>query len=316
MHDLYPYTADSTVFDEKSIVFLRPDQIRVPSALRNAPKTPNSIIRLAQSVKKYGILEPLTVRPMVHISEGSPVLYRLIEGEHCFRAAILAGIERIPCLIAPENGNEKEICSLLEHAKDASTDFFEQARAFRTLATAFSLTQEEIARRSGLSQSAIANKLRLLHFSYEEQQQIRTARLSERHARAILRLSDAQERMRAIRYIHAEGLNVAATEHLVEEMQEKSAPRHLRVQQGTPPIAHAPKNRSENGVFSAPIPLPQRQPSGPRPQKLALADLTPLYNSIERVLSIFRKTGATATCSTEEGEGSARITIRITRDPQ
>lgn len=309
MQDFHLFsTAEPAVYADSGTVFLRADQIRARKTRRSAEKSPNGIIRLAESIKKYGILEPLTVRPLL-TAPNAPPQYELLAGERRLRAAILAGIEKIPCTLAAEDDQSRAISAILAKATDANTDFFTQAAAFRSLTKDFAMTQEEIARKTGLSQSAVANKLRLLRFSYEEQQQIASAELTERHARAILRLQDPKLRTQVIRYIRAERYSVAATEQLVEELLKKIA------QKSTPNGDNVPRaaEKGENDSFSPPVRIPPRKPSGPCPSKLALADLTPLYNSIERVLSIFRKTGATATCSTEEGTDGAKITIHISR---
>lgn len=298
-------TAASAAFTGQGPIFLRPDQIRPSESRKSKEKSPNSIIRLAASIKKYGILEPLTVRPLFTTANVS-LVYELIAGERRLRAAILAGIDKIPCLLATEKDCNREIEAILSQATDANTDFFTQAAAFHALSESFSMTQGEIARKTGLSQSAVANKLRLLHFSREEQQEILASGLTERHARALLRLQDPQMRRQTLHFIQKERRNVAETEELIDELLHRPQAKSTSFPEG------GQKNATDKPL-SPPIPIPMRQPSGPCPRKLALSDLTPLYNSIERVLSIFRKTGAKATCSTEEGEGSARITIQITR---
>ena len=163
------------------------------------------------------------------------------------------------------------------------------------LITDFSLTQEEIARRSGFSQSAIANKMRLLALSKEEQVQIVHAELTERHARAVLRLKSSADRATALARIKAQRLNVADAERLVEDLlgEAVNSPAPL-----------------QNAAFTT-VFCPQTPPKGPIPDKFALKDLTPLYNSIERTLSIFRKTGADATCTREESRELVRIIIDI-----
>ena len=296
------FSPTTAAYTDGGTFFLRTDQIRTQNSKHHAAKSPNSIIRLAGSIKKYGILEPLTVRPLL-TALGAPPLYELVAGEQRYRAAILIGIEKVPCVLATESDQNREISRLLSQAADTNADFFAQAAAFRALAKDLSLTQEQIARKAGISQSAVANKLRLLHFTYEEQHLILSAGLTERHARAILRLPDPAIRIQVIRHIKAERLNVAKTEQLVEELSSNSAQTAKK-----PPVA-----QESASALSPPVLITPRQPNGFCPNKLAIADLTPLYNSIERVLSIFRKTGATASCTTEEGTNGAKITIDISK---
>ena len=274
-------------------VFLAPTQIKISTSTKNNEQNRNAIIRLASSIKKYGILEPLEVKEAGNcpgIAE-----YELISGERRLKAAVLAGITQIPCHILPESDRKCRISAILAQLCRESLHFFEQAAAFRMLITDFSLTQEEIARRSGFSQSAIANKMRLLALSKEEQVQIVHAELTERHARAVLRLKSSADRATALARIKAQRLNVADAERLVEDLlgEAVNSPAPL-----------------QNAAFTT-VFCPQTPPKGPIPDKFALKDLTPLYNSIERTLSIFRKTGADATCTREESRELVRIIIDI-----
>lgn len=293
----YPYFPNQYIQQAPdSTVNLRPDQIKLKSTVKTTEQSKNAIIRLANSIKKYGILEPLEVVPAENPSHSQS--YDLISGERRLRAALLAGIESIPCRILSPNDKSCVISSLLARIRSENLHFFEQAAAFRMLINDFELTQEEIARKSGLSQSAVANKLRLLTLSKEEQTAITAAGLTERHARAILRLKSPQERQEAIAHVRANNLKVAATEQLVDAM--------LAAQKDEQAVPKMPPEQPISVVLS-----PQHPPQGITPRKFALKDLTPLYNSIERTLSIFRKTGETVTCTREESREGVRIVIHI-----
>ena len=277
----------------KTPILLRTDQITVPQTAPKRAKSPNATIRLAASIQKYGVLEPLSVK-VRYDRAGAPV-YELIKGEHRLRAAILAGIEKVPCVLLADTDKNCAISDILSSLQHKSLHMFEQAAAFRLLMEDFGLTQESIARKIGVSQSAVANKLRLLQLSKEEQQQILALHLTERHARTLLRLKSRQERAAALRRIGADGLNVAATESLIEQMTHPE-----------------PKSISKTAV-SVTV-SPEMPPKGILPRKFAIPDLTPLYNSIERTLSIFRKTGAVATCKREESTDGVRIIIEVPKN--
>ena len=275
--------------DGSTTVYLHPEQITVPYQKKSGKKSLNSIIRLTESIKKYGILEPLSIKIAV-CATGEPV-YELISGAQRLKAAISAGITKIPCILTTNDNRNAAISGVLSSIQREGLHIFEQAAAFRLLIEDFGLTQEEISQRVGISQSAVANKLRLLRLSKEEQRQILSANLSERHARALLRLKEQEIRAEALRRVIAERMTVSATEQLVEEML-RSVPEQSK------PVVSV-------------VLTPETPPKGILPRKFALPDLTPLYNSIERTLSIFRKTGATAICKREEGAQGVRIIIEI-----
>jgi len=166
---------------------------------------------LAQSIRRYGILQPLTVR---QTGEG----YQLIAGERRLRAAALAGLRTVPCIFRQGSGDSDSELALLENLQRQDLDFFEEGEALARLVLEFGLTQEEISRRLGKSQSYVANKLRILRLLPEERQRVREAGLSERHVRALVRLKEPETRATALDRVIGRGLTVAATEELVEEL--------------------------------------------------------------------------------------------------
>lgn len=274
-------------------IYLRPEQITVPQNRQNPSKSLNSIIRLAESIKKYGILEPLTVKTLPQAA--GVAAYELISGARRLRAAISAGITQIPCILLSDDPKSGAVSAILASLQAGGLHIFEQAAAFRLLMDDFGLSQKEIARKTGISQSAVANKLRLLQLSREEQQQILTSKLSERHARALLRLKEKEARVHALNKIVEESMTVSAAEKMIDE------------------LCAAPPKEPENAPFSVVL-APETPPAGILPRKFAIPSLVPLYNSIERTLSIFRKTGATATCQREEGPSGVRIVIEIPKN--
>lgn len=278
-------------------VYLRPEQITVTAPAKTTEQSRNAIIRLSASIQKYGILEPLEVKSADPMQ--NPLRFELLDGERRLRAALLVGIDRIPCRILPENHRKCKLATILAQLRREPLNFFEQAAAFRMLTADFALTQEEIARKTGFSQSAIANKLRLLQLSKEEQGLILGAELTERHARALLRLREPNARKEAILQVRRRNLRVSDTEQMVDELLADA-----QVPQNPPKEPEIPQE-----VPKSP-PIMQDLPRTPL-RKLVLQDPTPLYNSIERSLSIFRQTGATVLCRREEGSDGVRIVIEI-----
>ena len=130
----------------------------------------------------------------------------------------------IPVIISDCEPEDSAVLALLENVQRRDLQMFEQANAILNLLREWQITQEEAARRLGMSQSALANKVRLLKLSPDEQSEIVQHRLTERHARALLRVDDIESRQRILRTVIQKGLNVAQTEQLVGESLEKKQP--------------------------------------------------------------------------------------------
>ena len=167
---------------------------------------------LAKSIEENGILQPLTVRKV------SQSEYEIIAGERRLRAAVIAGYTRVPCIIIKCNDRESAVLALIENLQRRDLGIFEEARGISRLIRRYGLTQEQAAVKLGKSQSSIANKLRLLNLTYDEQDWIVQAGLSERHARALLRIYDQELRKEALSKIIADNLNVAQSEELLENL--------------------------------------------------------------------------------------------------
>lgn len=169
----------------------------------------DSLLQLSQSIAANGILQPLTVRRL------SSTEYELIAGERRLRASIMAGLTKVPCVLIKCTDKESAIFALLENLQRADLNMFEEAKGISRLIRKFGLTQEEAALRLGKKQSTVANKLRLLKLSMEEQDWILQAGLSERHARALLRIDNEEVRKETLSRIVAEGLSAKETEELI-----------------------------------------------------------------------------------------------------
>lgn len=167
-----------------------------------------SIIKLADSIRQFGIIQPLTVRKSGHV-------YELIAGERRLRAAKELEWSNVPCIISEANEEKSAQISIIENLIREDLNIFEQALAIQALIDTYSLTQEQIAEKLSSSQSYIANKLRLLRFSPSERNLMLTNNLSERHARALLRISDSILREKALDTIIKNELNVSESEELV-----------------------------------------------------------------------------------------------------
>ena len=170
-----------------------------------------AILKLADSIRQYGIIQPLTVR---QTGDG----YELISGERRLRASKELGMETVPCVIMNVNEMKSAEMSIIENLLREDLNIFEQAHAIETLIDTYDLTQEQIAKKLSNSQSFIANKLRLLRLGDEEREKILKNNLTERHARALLRIYDTDTRRKVLDRIIVEGLNVTRSEELIEKI--------------------------------------------------------------------------------------------------
>lgn len=226
---------------------------------------------LSHSIERYGIIQPLTVRRMGR-------QFELVSGERRLRAALMAGLQRVPCIIIDTQETDSAVLALVENLHRRDLDFIEEAEGIMRLISVYDLSQEEAARRLGKSQSAIANKLRILKLPPDLLERLRSAGLTERHARALLRLEGNEARRTALEEIIAQGLSVAKAEELIAKMaaeQPKKEPR-----------------RSSRPLY-------------------IVKDVRLFLNSLTRGLETMQRSGVDARCQRSETEKELVLTIRI-----
>ncbi len=199
----------------------QPQVIMVPlEKIEANPQQPRKIFKdegmeeLTGSIKEYGVLQPI-------ILKDEKERYTIIAGERRYRAAQLAGLEKIPAIIKTMETKEAALIALVENVQREDLNFLEEARAYKKLMDDFNLTQGEIAEKVNKRQSTISNKIRVLSLPEDIQEQLVDNRLTERHARALLKLKDDEDRKQVMERIVANGLNVKQTEKLIEDVLTK-----------------------------------------------------------------------------------------------
>lgn len=181
---------------------------------------------LAQSIRSNGILQPLLVR----ILENGR--YELIAGERRLRAARLIGLNKVPCIVNNISEEDSAVFAVIENLQRQNLDYFEEAEAMALLISDYRMSQEELCKKLGKAQSTLSNKLRLLKLSDEMRYKISRAGLSERHARALLSLTDEVQRARALSIIIDRHLTVNESESLIEQMLRKNEPPKRQILKG------------------------------------------------------------------------------------
>ena len=210
-----------TYMETGRVIFLPAKNIRPNPAQPRTVFREDALQELCESIRKHGILQPLSVRRI----GGS---YQLISGERRLRAGILAGLTEVPCIIMNMSDQESGMVALVENLQRQDLDFIEEARGISLLMSNWSMSQEQAARVLGKSQSAVANKLRLLRHSESVLDALRKSELTERHARALLKLKNEAEKLQVIAYITRMGLSVARTEQYIDDLLkagEKKVPQ-------------------------------------------------------------------------------------------
>ena len=219
-----------TYMETGRVVFLPAKSIRPNPAQPRKIFQEEALDELADSIRQHGILQPLSVR-----RQG--IGYELISGERRLRAAQLAGVTDVPCIIMNMDARESGFAALVENLQRQDLDFIEEALGIRQLLQEHAMSQEQTARLLGKSQSAVANKLRLLRHSDAVLSALRETGLTERHARALLKLRSEEETLAAIARIVKEGMSVARTEKYIDSV---SSNRDRRKYYRPRPWQHCP----------------------------------------------------------------------------
>jgi len=213
-----------TYMETGRVVFLPARSIRPNPAQPRKIFKPEALDELADSIRQHGILQPLSVRR-------SGTGYELIAGERRLRAAQIAGVTDIPCILMNMDDKESGMAAMVENLQRQDLDFIEEAIGISRLISNWDMSQEQVARLLGKSQSAIANKLRLLRHSDAVLTALRETGLTERHARALLKLRSDPEKLLAITEIARQSMSVARAEKYIESLlaQKEDKPQKANV---------------------------------------------------------------------------------------
>ena len=248
------------------ILSLSPDAIHPNPDQPRRFFDPEGLEELADSIRALGILQPLTVR---QTGEG----WELVAGERRLRAAALAGLDRVPCIPIQADSQSSSLLALVENLQRRDLDFLEEALALDKLLRTYCLSQDEVARRIGKSQSAVANKLRLLRLPPKVLARLREGGLTERHARALLRLENDHRLEQAAEHVIAQRLTVAQTDQYVEGLL-------------------SPKKQKPKRTY-------------------VIKDVRLFLNTVTRGMSMMRSAGVDACCQRQDLEDAICLTIRI-----
>lgn len=256
----------------KRILYLAPEEIRPNPAQPRRHFDKAALGELADSIRCYGLLQPLSVR---RLENG----YELVAGERRLRAAKMAGLEKVPCIQVDCGAPDAACLALLENLQRQDLDFIEEAKGLATLIRQYGLRQEELALRLGKSQSAVANKLRILKLPGTLLYVIREAGLTERHARALLTLPTEADQVAVLEKIVADGLNVKQTEAYIKQYL---------------------------GAGKKPTPQPKR-----RERAYVIKDVRLFLSTVNRGLDLMHRSGIEAQCGQDETDTDIILTITI-----
>ena len=263
---------------EKNHIYNIDISLVIPNPMQPRKKFDDvSLAALADSIRKHGLLQPISVR-MITKQSGN-IYFELIAGERRLRAMKMLGEKEVAARIIDMTENESGEMALIENIMREELNIFEYAAMLKKLIEKYEVSQEALAERLSTSQSNIANKLRLLRLSPEERELICENRLTERHARAILRIENAQKRLDALKEIIKQSMNVHESEIYCQRIYcEENADR-----------------KKETG----------------RKTKYYIKDIRIFCNTIDKALESMKNAGIVATSVKNEKEGSLEIVITI-----
>lgn len=262
-------------FSDKKLIMLKPSEIAASPDQPRKSFDEYELKRLSDSIRASGIIQPLIVRKT---EEG----YRLIAGERRLKAAIMAGLRRVPCVLHKIDDETAALYSLLENLQRSNLTVFEEAEGINRLISEYGISQSEAAARLGISQSSLSNKLRLLKLGDSIKERISSARLTERHARALLRLPE-ELREEALDRIISEGFTVSQTEEYITSLLN-------------------PKENPQPVIPDEPV------------RKSAIGDVRLFSNSLAKLLSTLQSSGIDAKSRKYETDKYIEFKVRIKKN--
>lgn len=260
---------------DKKLLMLKPGEI-VPSNYQSRKNFDEYELKLlADSISASGIIQPISVRKR---EDGR---YELIAGERRLKAAVIAGLRRVPCVVHKTDNITAALYSITENLQRSNLTFFEEAQGIETLINSNGISQAEAAVRLGIAQSTLSNKLRLLKLDENLRQRIVASSLTERHARALLRLP-YYTREEALDFIIAQGLTLKQTEDYIAEKLK-------------PQVSEEKKNEK-------PV------------RKSAIGDVRLFSNSLTKLVDTLQSAGISAHARKYETEKYIEYKVRIKKE--
>ncbi len=255
---------------EKKLINLKIEEISATAENPRKKFDEYELFKLSESIRENGIIQPLTVRRL-----GNE--YILVAGERRLRAAKLAGLKKVPCILVNVNNMSAAVYSVIENLQRVDLSLFEQAEGINHLINNYSISQQEAAERLGIAQSTLSNKLRILRLDTDERERITKAGLTERHARALIRIEEKEKRIAALDKIIAENMSAKESEDYIEQLLN-------------------PKEEIENTK-------PMR--------KSGIADVRLFSNSLNRLIDTMVAAGIKASRKKQENKDYIEYRIRI-----
>lgn len=261
---------------DKKLIMLKPSEIKLSANQPRKSFDEYELKQLSDSIQASGIIQPLAVRKA---PDGS---YQLIAGERRLKAAVMAGLRRIPCILHKTDDETAALYSIIENLQRSNLTVFEEAQGINRLITEYGISQSEAAARLGIAQSTLSNKLRLLKLSDGIKERIISARLTERHARALLRLPE-EMRDGALDRIIAEGMTLTQAEEYIFSLLN-------------------PEKERENKKPDEPV------------RKAAIGDVRLFSNSLSKLLSTLQNAGIDAHSRKYETDKYIEFKVRIKKN--
>lgn len=260
--------------DENKVIDIPARQIRPNKTQPRQCFSEEELRSLSQSIATNGLLQPITVRKL----RGDE--YELIAGERRLRASVMAGFQKIPCIVMKCSDKDSAIFALIENLQRKDLNMFEEARGINRLIRKYGITQEQAALQIGKRQSTVANKLRLLRLTYEEQDWILQSGLTERHARALLKIGNEELRKEALSHIVAEVMNVKESERYIDSLLHKN----------------------------------ETEPAFTGDKKVVIRDVRIFVNTINKAVDTMRLSGINAISKKQETADYIEYTVKIPKD--